>query len=60
MKQTIARLAQRADAFCARLNGGLAAVAIALALLTSAVLLERLPALLPPPVPANEAPTDLP
>ena len=43
----IALAARRADAFCARLNEGLAAVAIVLAILTTATLLERLPSLLP-------------
>jgi len=43
-----ARFLQRADAFCARLNTGLAAVALVLALLTTAALLERLPTMLPP------------
>ncbi len=44
----IALAARRADAFCARLNDGLTAVAIVLAILTTAALLERLPSLLPP------------
>ena len=39
----IALAARRADAFCARLNDGLAAVAIVLAVLTTATLIERLP-----------------
>lgn len=39
-----ARLARRVDAFCAHLNGGLAAVALVLALLTGAALLQRVPA----------------
>jgi hypothetical protein len=46
MKQTLAQIARRADAFCARLNDGLAAVAIVLALITTAALVQRLPALL--------------
>jgi hypothetical protein len=37
-----ARFARRVDAFCARLNGGLAAVAIALAVVTAAVAAQRL------------------
>ncbi len=47
MKPKPAPLLKRIDAFCARLNIGLAAVAIVLALITTAALLERLPALLP-------------
>jgi hypothetical protein len=42
-----AHLARRVDAFCARLNGGLAAVAIVLAALTAALLVVRLPQVLP-------------
>ena len=50
MKQ-IARYAYRVDAFCARLNDGLAAVALILAILTAAALVQRLPLLLlQPPV----------
>jgi hypothetical protein len=49
----VALIARRADAFCARLNDGLAAVAIVLALLTTAALLERLPALVAAPVDAE-------
>lgn len=49
MKQ-IALYARRLDGFCARLNDGLAAVALALAILTTAALLQRLPALLFQPV----------
>jgi hypothetical protein len=45
---------QRVDAFCARLNTGLAAVALVLALLTTAALLERLPTMLPPSQPAPD------
>ncbi len=45
---------QRIDAFCARLNTGLAAVALLLALLTTAALLERLPTMLPPSQPATD------
>jgi hypothetical protein len=39
----IALIARHADAFCARLNDGLVAVALALALLTIAVMIARLP-----------------
>jgi hypothetical protein len=46
----IALVARRVDAFCARLNDGLLAVALALAILTTAALLQRLPALLLQPV----------
>ena len=61
MKQTLARIAHRADRFCARINGGLTAVAIVLALLTTAVLIGRLPALFPPAqADAAESPTELP
>jgi hypothetical protein len=59
MKDRLSQIAQRTDAFCARLNDGLAAVAIVLALLTTAALVQRLPLLLPlgtDPVPASEAP----
>jgi len=42
----IARIAHTADAFCARLNDGLTAVAVALALLTAAAIVERLPMVL--------------
>jgi hypothetical protein len=45
--KTAALMARRADAFCARLNAGLAAVAIVLAVLTAAAALQRLPSLLP-------------
>jgi hypothetical protein len=45
----VSDLARRVDAFCARLNGGLAAVAIVLAALTAAVLVVRLPDMLPSP-----------
>ena len=45
--KTAALIARRADAFCARLNAGLAAVAIVLAVLTAAAALQRLPSLLP-------------
>jgi hypothetical protein len=38
----IALIARRADAFCARLNDGLVAVALILALLTIAVVIVRL------------------
>lgn len=41
----VALLACRLDTFCARLNAGLAAVAIALAVLTAATLLKDLPPL---------------
>jgi hypothetical protein len=44
----IALVARRLDAFCARLNDGLAAVALVLAILTTAALLQRLPLLLLP------------
>ncbi len=44
MKATLAGFLQRTDAFSARLNHGLAAVAIALALIATAALIERLPA----------------
>lgn len=47
MKQ-IALVARRVDAFCARLNDGLAAVALVLAILATAALLQRLPVLLQP------------
>jgi hypothetical protein len=63
MKQTLVDLARRADTFCARLNSGLAAVAIVLAVLTSAALLQRLPALLsqfPPPAGAGDQPLEPP
>jgi len=61
MKQTLADIAKRADSFCARINDGLAAVAIALALLTTAALLERLPSLLQPPASTNaESPVEMP
>ncbi len=53
MKQTLVQIARRADAFCARLNDGLAAVAIVLALITTAALVQRLPALL------SQVPADL-
>jgi hypothetical protein len=39
----IVLIARRADAFCARLNDGLVAVALALAVLTVAVVIARLP-----------------
>jgi hypothetical protein len=39
----IALITRRADAFCARLNGGLSAVAVALAVLTGAAAIARLP-----------------
>jgi hypothetical protein len=56
MKDTLAQIARRADAFCARLNDGLAAVAIVLAVITTAALMQRLPVLLaqvPPAVAAT-------
>ena len=46
--KTAALIARRADAFCARLNAGLAAVALVLALVTAAALVQRLPLLLLP------------
>jgi hypothetical protein len=46
MKQRLVQIVQRADAFCARLNDGLVAVAIVLALVTTAALVQRLPVLL--------------
>lgn len=52
MKQ-IAPIARRVDAFCARLNDGLVAVALVLAILTTAALLQRLPSLLLPSVDAE-------
>jgi hypothetical protein len=61
MKETLSEIAKRADAFCARLNDGLAAVAIVLALVTTAALVQRLPALLlqvPPSVGASGQSSD--
>jgi hypothetical protein len=46
MQEKLSQFARRADAFCARLNDGLAAVAIVLALVTTAALVQRLPVLL--------------
>lgn len=43
MNPTFASRLRRLDVFCARLNDGLAAVAIVLALVTTAALIERLP-----------------
>lgn len=46
--QRIVAIAARTDAFCARLNHGLAAVAIALAALTLVLLVARNPELFQP------------
>jgi len=43
--QQIALISRRADAFCARLNGGLSAVAIVLAVITAITLIVRFPPL---------------
>jgi hypothetical protein len=43
MKPKPAHLLRRADAFCARLNDGLAAVAVVLLLITCAAMIERFP-----------------
>jgi hypothetical protein len=51
--KTVALIARQADAFCARLNAGLAAVALVLAIVTAATLVERLPLLLLPQVDAE-------
>jgi hypothetical protein len=56
-KQELLRLAGRVDAFCDRLNAGLAAVAIALAILVAGVAMAQMPQLLAP-VAGAEDPTD--
>ncbi|HUC67123.1 MAG TPA: hypothetical protein VMA53_16910 [Stellaceae bacterium] len=48
--KTVALIARQTDAFCARLNAGLAAVALVLAIVTAAALVQRLPMLLLPSV----------
>lgn len=44
-KSALVEFLHRADAFCARINDGLTVVAIVLALVTTAALLQRLPTL---------------
>jgi hypothetical protein len=46
---SFARIAFRLDAFCARLNAGLAAVAVMLAVITAAAWLAHHPEVLSPP-----------
>lgn len=41
LAKRVAAIADRADAFCGRLNDGLAAVAVALAILSSAIALQH-------------------
>jgi hypothetical protein len=51
--KTVALIARQTDAFCARLNAGLTAVALVLAIVTAAALVQRLPMLLLPQVDAE-------
>lgn len=56
---SLTRFACRLDAFCARLNAGLAAVAVMLALLTAAAWLSGHPGVLAPlSTPASDGPAD--
>jgi hypothetical protein len=56
-KQEMLRLVGRLDRLCARLNAGLAAVAIMLAILVAGVAMAQMPQLLAPIVGAED-PTD--
>jgi hypothetical protein len=59
-KQELLRLAGRVDAFCDRLNAGLAAVAILLAILVAGVAVAQIPQLLGPLVGIDDASDTVP
>jgi hypothetical protein len=55
----LVRIAYRLDAFCGRLNAGLAAVAMALALLTALAWLSRHPEMVMPPIDPIDGPENI-
>jgi hypothetical protein len=55
----LVRIAHRLDAFCGRLNAGLAAVALVLALLTALAWLSRHPEMVMPPIDPIDGPENI-